>query len=80
MFLSCSKDSTSDLDIEINLGENGSILITAQAQGAKLYRFSFGDGIVIDNTEGSYKTHIRLSVHMTLVSGLFLMIVKHHMH
>ena len=53
LFLSCSKDSTSDLDIEINLGENGSILITAQAQGAKLYRFSFGDGSVIDNTEGS---------------------------
>ena len=50
--MSCSKDSTSDLDIQISLGENGSISIIAQAPDAKLYRFSFGDGSVIDNTEG----------------------------
>ncbi|NCF41823.1 MAG: hypothetical protein GWP32_02810, partial [Bacteroidetes bacterium] len=39
-FSSCSKDSTSELNVEITLGENGKVSVTAQADGAKSYRFS----------------------------------------
>ena len=80
MFLSCSKDSTSDLDIEINLGENGSISITAQAPGAKLYRFSFGDGSVIDNAEGSAQHTYSNKGTYDIGVWAFLMKVKRHMH
>lgn len=50
--MSCAKDTLSDLVVEITPGENGSVSVTAQADGALSYRFSFGDNTVTDNTTG----------------------------
>ena len=51
-FFSCSKDSNSELNVEITLDENGKVSVIAQADGAKSYRFSFGDESVYENTSG----------------------------
>ena len=49
---SCSKDSTSKLNVEITLGDNGVVSVIAQAEGALSYRFSFGDESVYNNSSG----------------------------
>lgn len=51
--LSCNKEALADLNIEYTEGEQGFISITASANKAVLYRFSFGNSEVIENTEGS---------------------------
>lgn len=52
---SCSKDSGSDVNLRIELGENGLAKATATADGALSYRFSFEDNAVFDNTTGIYE-------------------------
>lgn len=41
--------------MEVTLGQNGSVLVTANANGALTYRFSFGDNAVFDKTTGKYE-------------------------
>lgn len=53
---SCSKDSTSsDVSIDISLGENGLVTVVAKANGANSYRFSFEDNSVYDSTSDTYE-------------------------
>ena len=53
--LSCSKDTTSsDVNIDISLGENGMVTVVAKANGANSYRFSFEDNSVYDSTSNTY--------------------------
>lgn len=51
--VSCSKETIAELKVEYTLGENGSINILAAADNAVLYRFSFANDEVFENTSGS---------------------------
>lgn len=50
---SCDKEALTELNIEFTEGEKGFISIKASSNKAVLYRFSFGNSEVIENTEGS---------------------------
>lgn len=50
--MSCSKGDSSELDVQVQLGDNGLVTVIAQADGALSYRFSFGQNAVFNNTTG----------------------------
>ena len=50
--IGCSSDSVSKLDVQVLKGLNGLVTITASADGALNYRFSFNDNAVDENTSG----------------------------
>jgi len=52
--IGCSSDSDSKLDVQVLKGLNGLVTITASADGALNYRFSFNDNAVYENTSGRY--------------------------
>ena len=49
---SCSKDNKGELNVNVTLGERGTIVVDANAEGAVNYRFSFGDNAVYNETTG----------------------------
>jgi len=48
----CSKDNKGELNVNVTLGERGTIVVDANAEGAVNYRFSFGDNAVYNETTG----------------------------
>ena len=48
----CSKDNKGELNVNVTLGERGTIVVDANAEGAVNYRFSFGDNTVYNETTG----------------------------
>lgn len=52
IFLACSKESKGGLNVNYSLGESGRISVTASADGARSYRFSFESNAVINQTSG----------------------------
>jgi beta-glucanase (GH16 family) len=51
--ISCSTESDSDLNVAVSLGENGIVNVTATANQAVVYRFSFGADAVFENNSGN---------------------------
>jgi beta-glucanase (GH16 family) len=52
--IACSNETQGDLTIEVVLGDNGNITVSANADGAVNYRYSFGENAVFDTTEETY--------------------------
>lgn len=55
ILISCSNDSTSELNVSVTQGTGGLVSLNASADGALNYRFSFNDNAVFDNTSGTYE-------------------------
>ena len=45
-------DKNENLEVNIKIGENGSVFLEANAQGSLKYRFSFGENAIFNNSNG----------------------------
>jgi beta-glucanase (GH16 family) len=52
--IACTSENKNDLTIQVSLGQSGRVTVSASAEGAISYRYSFGENAVFNSTEETY--------------------------